>query len=95
MNSAISAAIFQKALKISILRSKDHSVGSLVNHMQIDAQKLVYLSVYLSTIVIFPFQLAVGIAILYYVVGISFSIGLGIIIFMGFLDFINGKIFFK
>lgn len=73
----LAALIYWKTLKISIIRSKSHSVGSIINHYEIDCEKLRLLMTMIQDLFIIPIQLMIGIGIIYYLVGNSFLAGLG------------------
>lgn len=38
--SALVGLIYSKAMKISIIRSKDHSEGSIINYFEVDCDRL-------------------------------------------------------
>ena len=40
MNNAVSIAIFQKLLRVSMLSNKNYKTGELVNLIQVDANRL-------------------------------------------------------
>ena len=82
LTSAIISLIYNKSLSFSLIRSQTHSIGSLINHMQVDAMKVDWLFQIISGVLIFPIQLAIAIYIMYYVVGIAFLPGFGIILLM-------------
>ena len=94
MTNGVNAMIYHKTLNFSIIRSKEHSVGSLINHMQVDSIKLTYLSQILADVIIFPLQMLVGLFIMYKLVGIAFLPGICIIIVMGIINYFLGKLFF-
>ena len=94
MTNGVNAMIYHKTLNFSIIRSKEHSVGSLINHMQVDSMKLSYLSQIISGVIIFPLQLIFGLCIMYSLVGIAFLPGIGIITVMGIVNYFLGKRFF-
>ena len=57
-----------------------------------DAQRLTYLGFHTTAILFIPFQLGVGIFLLYSFIGISFLAGFGIIIIIGIVMFIINKL---
>ena len=95
LTNAINSYIYYKSLSFSLIRSQNHSIGSLINHMQVDAMKLDYLFQVISGVIIFPLQLAAGIYIMYYLVGIAFLPGFGIILLMSVVNYGLGKLYMK
>ena len=70
-------ALYQKSLKYSLVNSKIYNVGELVNYMQVDANKLRDLPLFLGGVIFLPLQIAIAIFIMYEVIGVSFIAGIG------------------
>ena len=94
MTNSVNAMIYHKALKFSIIRSKEHSVGSLVNHIQVDSIKLSYLSQIIAGVIILPLQMLVSLFLMYLLVGVAFLPGISILIVMGIINYFLGKLFY-
>ena len=93
-SKAINGIIYEKSLKFSLIRSADHSQGSLVNHIQVDSEKLYYLGLALGGVITLPILIAAGVFLMYSAVGISFLSGIGVIFIMGLINFAVGKKYF-
>lgn len=90
-SNAVNALVFEKAMNFSLIRSVDHSVGSLMNHIQVDSEKLYYLGMALGGAISLPLLIAAGVYFMYAAVGISFLSGVGVIVLMGLLNFVVGN----
>ena len=72
--------IYSKSLRFSLKNSKKYSIGQLINFMQVDSQKFRDLPFHLGGVIFLPLQLILAIVLMYRVIGISFSAGLGMIL---------------
>lgn len=90
--NTLSVCIFEKATKYPTLCSKKYTVAELINYSQVDAQRLTYLGFYSTAVLFIPFQLGVGIFLLYSFIGVSFLAGFGIIIVIGLVVFFVNKL---
>lgn len=79
METLMNMLIYSKSLRFSLKNSKTYNIGQLVNFMQVDSQKLRDLPFYLGGVIFLPLQLTLAIVLMYEVIGISFSAGLGMI----------------
>ena len=86
-------ALYKKALKYSLVNSKTYNIGELVNYMQVDAQKLKDLPIYVGGIIFLPLQLVIAIFIMYEVIGLSFLAGFGAIILTFIFNLFISKYF--
>jgi len=93
--NAVNGVIYEKTLRFSLMRSVDHNQGSLVNHIQVDSNRLTYLAWQLSNILNLPLIFGVGIYFMWAAVGISFLSGLGVLLIMGLVNFIFSKVYGK
>jgi len=93
-SNAVNGLVYEKSLKFSLMRSAEHSQGSLVNHIQVDSDKLYNLGIAMGGVVILPLLIGVGIYFMYAAVGISFLAGIGVLIIMGAVNFCVGKSYF-
>jgi hypothetical protein len=91
MSNVINIVIYDKALKFCINKdSIKFNIGSLVNFMQVDSEKLIDCCFYISFIFSFPFQFGIAATILFFNIGYSFCIGLGIILVLFAINFVIG-----
>jgi len=93
-SNAINGLIYEKSLKFSLIRSVEHSQGSLVNHLQVDSATLFYLGMGVGGTIVLPFTLGIGIYFMWAAVGISFLSGIGILILVGIANFVLGNRYF-
>ncbi len=94
-SNAVNGLVYEKSLRFSLLRSAEHSQGSLVNHIQVDSDKLYNLGLAMGGTMILPLLIGVGIYFMWAAVGISFLAGIGVLIIMGAVNFCVGKSYFK
>ena len=83
--------IYNKALKVSIIKGKDHSVGSIVNNYDIDCEKLREMMGALQNLFVTPIQMLVGILVIFYMAGPSSVGGLGMNLLLAFLSYVVNK----
>ena len=91
----LSMAIYEKCLKYSLLLSKDYNEGKLVNLMQTDLEVILFLFYNIFAVIFLPIQILIGLAIMFYYVGIAFLAGLAVIVLMGVINFLTGKVYIK
>jgi hypothetical protein len=77
------------------MRSMSHSVGSLINNIQVDSEKIYYLAMTVGGSIILPIQILLGIFMLVYLIGFAIWSALLVIVVMGVINFSLGKIYFK
>ncbi|KAF9288796.1 hypothetical protein BGZ68_010621 [Mortierella alpina] len=82
------AMIYRKTLKLSPQARQKSTLGQITNHMAIDAQKWITASNFMPGLVTIPFQLAMGIFLLYRILGWSLLAGLAV---FGTITPIQGK----
>jgi len=80
--ASISQAVYVKAMKLSYEAAQEHSTGSIVSYMQIDAQKIADATPYLHGTWSAPLQLSIGIWLLYQEIGIAGVMGLVVLLLM-------------
>jgi len=93
--NAVNGVIYEKILRFSLIRSVEHNAGSLVNHIQVDSERLNYTAWDLANVITLPVVLSVGIYFMWVSVGISFLSGLGVILVMSLINFVFSKMYFK
>jgi len=93
--NAVNGVIYEKILRFSLIRSVEHNTGSLVNHIQVDSDRLNYAAWDLANVITLPVVLGVGIYFMWVSVGISFLSGLGVILVMSLINFLFSKMYFK
>lgn len=82
IRSTLIAAIFRKALTLSPSSRKDSTLGEIVNLMSVDCQRIQDTFTYSWSLMTCPLQLALGIYLLWNVVGASCIAGLVVLILM-------------
>ena len=93
--NAVNGMIYEKILRFSLIRSAEHNTGSLINHIQVDSERLSYTAWDLSHVITLPVVLSVGIYFMWASVGISFLSGLGVILIMSLVNFGFTRIYFE
>ena len=77
-SNAVIAFIYEKYSSISSATNKDFSSGQIVNFVQVDAQRLFWISYQISSVVQIPFIFITAFALSFYVFGLSFFAGVGV-----------------
>ncbi|KAF9976186.1 hypothetical protein BGZ75_000310, partial [Mortierella antarctica] len=72
------AMIYRKTLKLSPQARQRSTLGQITNHMAIDAQKWITASNFMPLLITIPFELAIGIYLLYRILGWSLLAGLAV-----------------
>ncbi|KAI8362629.1 multi drug resistance-associated protein MRP [Blakeslea trispora] len=80
LRSALVTAIYQKTLVLSNASRQQSTVGEIVNHMSVDAQRLMDLCTYFHIIWSGPFQIVIALVFLYNTMGPSIGAGVGILL---------------
>ncbi len=93
--NAVNGMIYEKILRFSLIRSAEHNAGSLVNHIQVDSDRLTYAAWELASVINLPITLGVGIYLMWASVGITFLSGLGVILVLSLVNFLFSKIYIK
>ena len=74
--------IYNKALKHPLLTEKNYSISDVINYSQVDAQRMTNFGFQLAGILFAPAQIIIGLLLLYLYIGISFLVGLGVMILL-------------
>ncbi|CAH1406921.1 unnamed protein product [Nezara viridula] len=82
IRSALTLAIYRKALKLSNSSKKESTVGEIVNLMAVDAQRFYQLINSLSNLWSFPVQILLAITLLWQSLGPSVLSGLAVLVIM-------------
>lgn len=82
IRSALTAAIYQKSMRLSNEGRASKSTGDIVNYMAVDTQRLQDLSQYGMQLWSAPFQITLCMVSLYQLVGVSMFAGVGAMIAM-------------
>jgi len=90
-SNALNGMIYEKALKFSLIRSVEHSQGSLVNHIQVDSEKLFYFGIGIGQTILLPLTLVIGVYFMWIAVGISFLSGMAMLFLIIFANSAIGK----
>lgn len=93
--NCISLAIFDKASRCPTMCSKKHSTAQLINYSQVDAANLETLGEYTHAVIMFPFELIIGVCLMYYQMGVSFTAGVAVLVLLTILIHINYKFTLK
>ncbi|CAD8199386.1 unnamed protein product [Paramecium octaurelia] len=89
--SVVSMEIMRKCLKISLFSATEWSSGEITNLIQVDAQKLILITSYISSVLMIPLQLGISLYLMYSMIGLSFLIGCTIILIMILFNIFTGK----
>ena len=91
----MTAMIYDKITKFSLMRAIEHSTGSIVNHVQVDADKIYNLCVAIGGSIIMPLQIGFGVYLTCSIVGKAFLAGVGVIVVMGLVNVYIGSVYYK
>ncbi|KAG2236972.1 hypothetical protein INT48_002041 [Thamnidium elegans] len=80
LRAALVTSIYQKTLVLSNASRQKSTVGEIVNHMSVDAQRLMDLCTYFHIVWSGPFQIVIALFFLYNTMGPSIGAGVGILI---------------
>ncbi|KAI8975515.1 multi drug resistance-associated protein MRP [Mycotypha africana] len=80
LRAALVTAVYQKTLVLSNASRQKSTVGEIVNHMSVDAQRLMDLCTYFHIVWSGPFQIIIALIFLYNTMGPSIGAGVGILI---------------
>jgi len=93
VSNTLSLAIFYKSLKHPFISEKKFSSAKIINFSQVDAQRMSDIGIQIINAVFYaPLQIAIGFTLLYIYIGISFLVGIGIMIVLFFVTMIFTKI---
>ncbi|KAF9358684.1 hypothetical protein BGX34_008810, partial [Mortierella sp. NVP85] len=80
LKTGLMSMIYRKALKLSPEARREATVGEITNHMSVDAERVGNAMQYLMGILTSPFEIAIGIWLLYRKLGLSAFTGIGVVI---------------
>jgi hypothetical protein len=83
--------IFTKSLRYQSIAEKEFSESDIVNYSQVDAERMSSGGFELSAAIAAPFQIIVGIILMYHYIGLSFLAGLGVMGLTIFSTYITAK----
>lgn len=89
--NAIIAMILEKQFKISPATNKTFTAGEMINFVQVDSAKIVFMVGYMSQVTTFPFMLIFCTAILFYYLHWSFMSAIVIFAITFYVNFLTGK----
>ncbi|CAD8193906.1 unnamed protein product [Paramecium pentaurelia] len=89
--SVVSVEIMRKCLRVSLISTTEWSSGEITNLIQVDAQKLILITSYISSVLMIPLQLGISLYLMYSMIGLSFLIGCTIILIMILFNIFTGK----
>ena len=93
MTSSLNMKIYEKSLKFPLHGSSEYNEGKLVNMIQMDLENIYNLFYNIFSIVILPLQIIVGLAIMYHYVDIAFLAAVAVVVIMGLLNLLVGKLY--
>ncbi|XP_072760188.1 multidrug resistance-associated protein 1 isoform X7 [Anoplolepis gracilipes] len=82
IRTALIAAIYRKALRLSNAARKESTVGEIVNLMSVDAQRFMDLTAYINMIWSAPLQIALALYFLWEILGPAVLAGLAVMIIL-------------
>lgn len=91
IRSAVTSAVYRKALRLSCGARKATTVGEIVNLMAVDVQKLMELAIYLNYLWASPVQIAVALYLLWSLLGPAVLTGLFILVMLNFSSVLVGS----
>ncbi|KAI9249020.1 multi drug resistance-associated protein MRP [Sporodiniella umbellata] len=80
LRAALVTAIYRKTLLLSNASRQSSTVGEIVNHMSVDAQRLMDLCTYFHIVWSGPFQIVIALVFLYNTMGVSVGAGVAVLI---------------
>lgn len=92
LSNTLSLMVFNKSLKHPLITEKKFSVSDIINYSQVDAQRMTIMGFQLVALIFTPFQISVGLYLLYIYIGPSFMIGTGVMILLMLFTLIFSKI---
>lgn len=82
IRASIAGLVYRKAFSMSFDSRKKYTVGEMVNHQSVDSSRLETTMPYLHMVWSGPIQIAVSLALLYRIVGVSVFAGLAVLVLM-------------
>ena len=82
IRTGLIAAIYQKALRLSLSARQTSTIGEIVNHMSVDAQRLLDICGYFHILWSGPFQIIVALVLLHRTLGASVFAGVALMLLM-------------
>ncbi|CAI2362549.1 unnamed protein product [Moneuplotes crassus] len=92
---SLGSLVYTKTLKISPATSKKYKKGDIVNFIQVDAKKFIFLAESLPSVARLPLVLLFSIGLLFYYFKYSFFAGLSVLIVMILINYGLAKLTFR
>lgn len=92
LSNTLSLLLYEKSLKHPIQCLKKYSVSEIINYSQVDAQRMTYMGFQLASLLFTPFEVIIGLYLMYNFIGISFLSGVGVMVITVTCTFIFSKI---
>ncbi|KAF9959731.1 hypothetical protein BGZ65_000094, partial [Modicella reniformis] len=82
LKTGLIAMIYRKTLKLSPAARREATLGEIMNRMSVDAERVGNAVKFLPQLLTTPFEIAIGIWLLYQQLGLSAFVGLGVVLIM-------------
>ncbi|KAG0054723.1 Multidrug resistance-associated protein 1 [Gryganskiella cystojenkinii] len=92
LKSGLISMIYRKSLKLSPGARRNATVGDISNHMAVDVERIGQAMTYLPLVISSPFEIALGIWLLYGQLGVSAFTGLGLVILVMPIQTLFGRV---
>lgn len=80
LSNTLSLLVYNKALKHPLITEKKFTVADIINYSQVDAQRMTYMGFQMVALLFTPFQIVIGLYLLYLYIGPSFLVGTGVMV---------------
>lgn len=82
ISNTLSLMIYKKALDHPLITEKEFTISDIINYSQVDAQRMTYMGFQLTALIFTPFQIVVGLIMLYNYIGVVTFVGVGVMVFI-------------
>jgi ABC-type bacteriocin/lantibiotic exporter with double-glycine peptidase domain len=92
LSNVVTMIVYNKSLKYAPLADKQFSEAEITNYSQVDAERLVYVGDQVAAFFYGPFQIIVGLFMMYFVLRLTFLTTIGIIAILLVISYLISKI---
>lgn len=92
LSNTLSLLVYNKALKYPLITEKKFAVGEIINYSQVDAQRMTYMGFQMVALLFTPFQILIGLYLLYLYIGYSFLVGTAVMLVLMLFTLVFSKI---